>query len=306
MRHLITGRSGFVGSHLAALLSGRGETVGGLDRHGSPAVDLLDRSAVQSAVAEFRPDRVYHLAAQSGVARSWQDPLGTFRVNVEGTINLLLAVSEAARSARVLLVSTSEVYGRARPEGKLLAEEDPLQPENPYALSKLTAELYAQLLAREKEIQLLRVRPAGHIGPGQPLGFVAADFAAQLVKIERGEQEPRLRVGNLSARREFMDVRDVVRAYADLMEQGRPGEVYNLATGYLLSVAELLETMLEVSGVNARIETDPARFRPHDDRALVLDASRLRRLTGWRPKIQLRDTLFDILAYWRGRTPAAP
>ena len=299
MRHLITGRSGFVGRHLAALLQGRGEKVAGLDRHADPPKDLLDRDAVRAVLADFRPERIYHLAAQSGVARSWLDPLGTFRVNVEGTLNLLLAVAEIVPRARVLLVSTSEVYGRAGREGKLLAEEDPLEPRNPYALSKMTAELYAELLGRERQVRVIRVRPAGHIGPGQPLGFVAADFMSQIVKIERGGQEPKLQVGNLSAKREFMDVRDLVRAYADLIERGKPGEVYNLAAGYVLSIRELLETMLELSGVKAEIETDPARFRPHDDQTLVLDASRLRHATGWRPSIQFRDTLLDILAHWR-------
>ena len=223
MRHLITGLSGFVGAHLAALLRRRGEKVAGLDRHSTPPVDLLDQPAVRAALRDFEPHRIYHLAGQSRVGRSWQDPEGTFRVNVAGTLYLLRAVAEIMPRARVLLVSTNEVYGLPGRGGKLLAEEDPLEPQNPYALSKMTAELMAGLAAREFDLEVVRVRPAGHIGPGQPLGFVAPDFASQVVRIERGEQEPKLQVGNLNAQREFMDVRDVVRAYADLIERGRPG-----------------------------------------------------------------------------------
>jgi GDP-4-dehydro-6-deoxy-D-mannose reductase len=301
MHHLITGLSGFVGPHLAALLQNRGGKVAGLDLNGQPPVDLLDPDAVRAALREFEPDRIYHLAGQSQAGRSWQDPEKTFRVNVAGTLSLLRAVAETAPRARVLLVSTSEVYGLPGRGGKLLAEEDPLEPQNPYALSKMTAELMAGLAAREFDLEVVRVRPAGHIGPGQPVGLVAADFASQVVRIERGEQEPKIRVGNLSARREFMDARDVVRAYADLIERGKPGEVYNLATGWVLSIRELLETMLDVAGLKAEIVTDPARLRPHDDQALILDASRLRRAIGWKPEIPLRQSLLDILQDWRSK-----
>ncbi len=299
MRHLITGLSGFVGPYLAALLRKRGEKVAGLDRNSDPPVDLLDPDAVRAALRDFEPHRIYHLAGQSQAGRSWRDPEGTFRVNVGGTVNLLRAVAETVPRARVLVVSTSEVYGRPGPGGKLLAEEDPLEPLNPYALSKMTAEQMAELMAREFDLEVIRVRPAGHLGPGQPLGLVAADFASQVVRIARGEQAPLLQVGNLFARREFMDVRDVVRAYADLMERGRPGEVYNLATGFVLSIRELLETMLDVAGVKAEFVTDPGRLRPYDDQALILDASRLRRTLGWKPEIPLRQSLLDILHEWR-------
>ena len=304
MKHLVTGLSGFVGGHLADLLQGGREfdkNVIGLDRHGPMPVDLLDPPAVRSLLADFQPDRIYHLAAQSGVARSWQDPEGTFRVNVEGTIVLLKAAAEVAPNAKILLVSTSEVYGKAGKDGKLLAEEDPLEPQNPYAVSKVTAEQTAELLARQSNLQVIIARPAGHIGPGQPLGFVAADFASQIVKIERGGQEPKIKVGNLEARREFMDVRDVVRAYRDLAEKGRAGEVYNLASGELRSVRELLETMLELAGIRAEIVADPAKIRPRDDQALLLDASRLRHAVGWKPQISFRDTLLDILNDWRNK-----
>jgi len=302
MRHLITGLSGFVGPHLASLLHKRGEKAAGLDLRSIPPVDLLDPDAVRAWLRDFEPHRIYHLAGQSQVGRSWRDPEGTFRVNVGGTLNLLRAVAEIVPRARVLLVSTSEVYGRPGRGGKLLCEEDPLEPQNPYALSKMVAEEMAGLTAREMDLELIRVRPAGHIGPGQALGFVAADFASQVVRIERGDQEPKIQVGNLEARREFMDVRDVVRAYADLMERGRPGEVYNLATGWVLCVRELLETMLDVAGVKAEILTDPARFRPQDDQALVLDASRLRQAIGWKAEIPLRQSLLDILHEWRTKT----
>jgi GDP-4-dehydro-6-deoxy-D-mannose reductase len=307
MTSLITGMAGFVGQHLSALLRERGEEYAGFDHEKAlcpdPAcrkLNLLDAKALDSFVAELKPERIFHLAGQSRVARSWAHPEETFRINVVGTLNLLAAMEKYAPGARLLLVSTSEVYGRPRLDGRPLTEADAPEPQNPYALSKLAAELYAMLYHRLHNLEVIRVRPQGHTGPGQARGFVVPDFTSQIVAIENGRQAPVMKVGNLSARREFMDVRDVVRAYFLLTEKGKAGEVYNLASGRLHSVQEMLDLLLELSGLEVRVEVDAERFRPVDTAPLELDASRLVELTGWKPEYDLHRTLSELLECSRG------
>ncbi len=315
MTSLITGMAGFAGQHLAALLRESGEECAGFDYEVSSGhensagpdsacrrLDILDARALDSLVAELQPKRIFHLAAQSGVGSSWAHPEDTFRINVIGTLNLLDAVERYAPGARLLLVSTGEVYGRPRPDGRPLSEADDPEPQNPYALSKLAAELYAMLYHRLHNLDVIRVRPQGHTGPGQARGFVTPDFVSQIIAIEKGSQAPVMRVGNLSARREFMDVRDVVRAYILLMQNGKAGEVYNIAGGTLYSVREMLDLLLELSGLDVRVEVDAERLRPADMPPLELDASRLADLTGWNPEYDLRRTLIELME----RSRAAP
>jgi GDP-4-dehydro-6-deoxy-D-mannose reductase len=302
MRCLITGMAGFAGRYLAELLRKTGDECLGFDHPeavcADPAcykLDLLDAKALEDLIAEIRPERIYHLAAQSGVGRSWKNPENTFRINVLGTLNLLQSARKEAPSARMLLVSTGEVYGKPRADGSPLTEDDEPDPQNPYALSKLAAELYAGLYARLHGLEIIRVRPLGHTGPGQAKGFVAPDFASQVVAIEKGIKEPVMKVGNLEARREFMDVRDVVRAYLLLMRKGRPGEVYNIASGKLYSIRE----MLDISGAEIRVEVYPERFRPVEMAPLMLDSSRLSNLMGWNCEYDLHKTLSELLDYFR-------
>ncbi len=306
MRCLITGMAGFVGRHLAETLRQGSHECAGFDHPGAKrpdaecsGLDILDAGTLDDFISQVRPEKVFHLAAQSGVGRSWKDPETTFRINVIGTINLLESVKRHSPSARVLLVSSGEVYGSPRPDAGPLTEDDEPAPRNPYALSKLAAEQYADLYRRVHGLDLIRVRPLGHTGPGQPRGFAAPDFASQVAAIEKGKQEPVMRTGNLDARREFMDVRDVVRAYSLVMEKGESGEVYNLASGKLYSVREMLDLMLEIAGIDVRIEKDPGLFRPVDMEPLKLDASRLARVTGWKPEFDLRRTISDLLDYYR-------
>ena len=297
MTTLVTGSDGFVGRHLRALLHQLGENVAGLDL---PDVDLLDPGQVNRRVREVAPVRVYHLAAISSIGQSWQDRDLVFRVNVEGTRNLLAAVAANAPAARVLLVSTGAVYGPAR-QGCAFSENDEPSPANPYARSKLEAEMEADKFFHAQGLDVRRVRPLGHTGPGQRQGFVVPDLAAQVAAIKLGRSEPRLRAGNLQARREFADARDVVRAYRLILERGSPGAVYNLATNRPFAIAEVAETLIRLAGVAATTFSDPALLRPADECSPGLDASRVAAL-GFNYTIPLETTLSDVLAEWLERS----
>jgi GDP-4-dehydro-6-deoxy-D-mannose reductase len=291
---LVTGSDGFVGRHLCALLRDRGETVAGLDL---PAIDLLDPGQVNRRVRETAPLRVYHLAAVSSIGQSFLDRDLVFRVNVEGTRNLLAAVAANAPAARVLLVSTGAVYGPGR--GQAFRETDPFRPANPYAESKVQAEQVAREFC-ERGLDARIARPLGHAGPGQRQGFVVPDLAAQVAAIVLGRSEPRLRAGNLQARREFADARDVVRAYRLILERGEPGAIYNLATNRPFAIAEVADILIRLAGVAATTYSDQALLRPADECSPCLDASRVAGL-GFNYDIPLETTLADVLAEWLER-----
>lgn len=307
MRLLVTGASGFVGRHLLRALAERGDVSvhaahGG---EGTPAwaaeeapgaawlsLDLTSGASVEEAVRRARPDAAIHLAAQSSVGGSFRDPLGTWEVNATGTLRLLRALGAGRR---VLVAGSSEVYGAAPPEEQPLREEAPLRPASPYAASKAAAEAVALQMVRAGESHAIVTRSFNHTGPGQDARFALPSFARQLAEVAAGRGEPALRVGNLSPRRDFLDVRDVARAYLVLLDRGEAGGVYNVCSGEAHALRELVETMVALSGTEARIEVDPARVRPVDLPLLVGDASRLRAL-GWAPEIPLRRTLEDLLA----------
>ena len=299
MRALITGASGFAGRHLLAHLAAQGDEVIASDRRdGGP--DLLDGPAWQALLATVRPDAVYHLAAQASVAASWQDPVGTLRANAEGTLNVLLACRDAEVS-RVLMVSSSDVYGAAAAGvgGSFLVESTPLQPVTPYAASKAAAEQLALQAWLGWGVQVVRVRPFNHLGPGQDERFVAGALAARVVTAERGNGE--VVVGNLEAVRDFTDVRDVVRAYRAALHQGVPGEVYQICSGRGVAIAELADILVGLALHPVRLVADPGLLRPVDVPVLVGDAARLRACTGWVPTIELADTLAELLADFRAR-----
>ena len=307
MTTIITGMSGFVGRHLARLLREKGETVEPLDvaaqcSLGKP-VNLLDPDTVAEALACLQPDRIYHLAALSSVALSWKDPRQTFAVNVDGTRNLLAAVRQHAPSARVLMVSTAAVYGAAAEAGGTLHEDGEARPANPYAESKLAAERVGEEYLRQYGIDVRRVRPQGHTGPGQAKGFVVPDLASQIAGIAAGQAPPRIKVGNLHVRREFADVRDVVRAYQLVMEQGQPGLLCNLATNEPHSIREVAETLMEIAGVTAALVSDETKVRPQDESSPCLDVTRIQKL-GFRFQVPFRQTLADVMAEWMGKSPA--
>ena len=299
MRALITGASGFAGRHLLAHLAAQGDEVIASDRRdGGP--DLLDGPAWQALLATVRPDAVYHLAAQASVAASWQDPVGTLRANAEGTLNVLLACRDA-EVGRVLMVSSSDVYGAAAAGvgGSFLVESTPLQPVTPYAASKAAAEQLALQAWLGWGVQVVRVRPFNHLGPGQDERFVAGALAARVVTAERGNGE--VVVGNLEAVRDFTDVRDVVRAYRAALHQGVPGEVYQICSGRGVAIAELANILVGLALHPVRLVADPGLLRPVDVPVLVGDAAKLRACTGWAPTIELADTLAELLADFRAR-----
>ncbi len=303
---LITGASGFVGPHLARVLAARGARVVGLAAAAAPAgltlaawhtTDVLDREALARAIAASRPDAVVHLAGQSSAARSFEQPVETFRLNVTGTWNLLEGVREHAPRARTLIVGSGEVYGPLA-EGARAAEDAPFNPVSPYGLSKAAADALAELHARAHGLDVVRTRSFGHTGPGQESRFVVPSFARQIAAIERGA-EPVLRVGNLEVSRDLTDVRDIVRAYVLLLERGKPGEAYNVCRGVTVRLADMVRMLAGRSRVPVRIEVDPARVRAADVAWLAGDPAKLERDTGWRAEIAFERTLDDVLEEWR-------
>jgi len=306
---LVTGASGFVGPHLAAALHGGGARVVGLAAGSAPEApldgwhdaDLLDADALALAVAATAPRAVIHLAGQSSAARSFEQPVETFRLNVTGTWNLLEAVRRHAPAARTLVVGSGEAYG-PQPEGSRVAEDMPFRPVSPYALSKAAADALAELHGATHGLEIVRTRSFGHTGPGQDARFVVPAFARQIAAIEHGEAEPVLRVGNLEVTRDLTDARDVARAYVLLLERGRAGEAYNVCRGEGVRLAEVARALVARARRPIRIEVDPTRLRPADVPWLVGDGGKLEHDTGWRPEIALERTLEEVLEQWRGRT----
>lgn len=317
MRALITGINGFVGGHLAEHLLGLGRhEVWGLTRGPGRLqpflrglvrevhADLSDAEATMAAIVAAQPSVIYHLAGQPFVPESFRDPAGTLSANTLGALHIFLTLIEYRMRARVLVVGTNEEYGTITEEDLPIGEGTPLRPANPYGVSKAAQSLLAQQYHLSHGLDVVRVRPFTHIGPRQNERFVTASFARQIARIERGLQPPVVQVGNLSARRDFTDVRDMVRAYALLAEHGRPGAVYNAGSGEAVMVRELLDYLLEVSTARVEVRLNPELMRPIDIPLVVCDATRLRERTGWAPQIPLRQTLADILDHWRAEVAA--
>ncbi len=292
LKALITGAGGFVGPHLADHLRHAGDDVIGLDLASGP--DLRDSEAWIAAIGDHRPDVVYHLAGWSDVGRSWSDPITTFEVNTMGTISILEAVRQAG-AGRILLISSADVYGVVTPDRLPLTEDHPVQPRSPYGASKQAAEAAALQYHRGNGVDVVVARPFNHLGPGQAPRFVAPAFAAQIAAAESGGSR-RLEHGDLSPHRDLTDVRDVVRAYRLLAEQGRSGEVYNVCSGRTVSMQGLLDALLSMSEVEVDQVVDPALVRPVDLPVLRGSFDKLRSATGWEPRIELDATLASVLA----------
>lgn len=290
MRAFVTGASGFVGTWLHAHLAECGDEV--VAAHHD--VDVTEPGAIADAIAGARPDAVYHLAGLAHVGRSWEQPAEYFRVNALGTVHVLEAARRCRPEPRVLVVSSAEVYGTVRPEQLPVAEDEPLRPVSPYAASKAAAEQVALQAHLGHGSPVVRARPFNHAGPGQAPSFVVPAFARRIVAARR-EGSGELRVGNLSAHRDLTDVRDVVRAYRLLVEHGEPGEAYNVCSGRAVSVEAVVRRMLALAGADLELREDPELLRPVDVPVLRGDPSRLRRATGWEPRVALDDTLRDVL-----------
>ncbi len=295
MRSLITGGRGFVGTWLADHLREVGDEVIVIDHE----VDVTDPEALLVAVTDAAPDAIYHLAALTHVGRSWDEPLRVLEVNVIGTAAVLAAARQCGTDPRVLVTSSAEVYGAVTDPSMLpLREDSPTAPLTPYAASKLAAESVVAQTVLGHGQQVIVVRPFNHIGPGQSPNFAVPALAKRIVEADRRGAST-IPVGSLSARRDFTDVRDVVRAYRLLIESGRPGDVYNVCSGRDVGIGEIADMLLSLAGTTLAFETDPALVRPVEVPVLRGDPGRLVDATGWKPEITLDQTLADVLEYWR-------
>ncbi|MDQ2681433.1 MAG: GDP-mannose 4,6-dehydratase [Candidatus Eremiobacteraeota bacterium] len=310
MRALVTGASGFVGRYLTAALRETGDEVltAGTQRDGKDFVpiDLADQPSLLSAIDLAQPDVIYHLAAQTFVPDSLEAPNATYDANILGTARLLQAVRDwrdrSGKNPRILFTSSAEVYGRREPSEFPLLESLDTRPANPYAASKAAAESIALAEARSYGMDVIVTRAFNHIGPGQSDQFVVASFAAQLAKIVAGEK-PLLYVGNLQAQRDFLDVRDVVTAYVALAKDARSGEVYNVCSGTVISISEILRQLITAARVAVEVREDATRMRPADVPVFYGSNQKLRELTGWSPKVPLARSLREI--YEAARNKAA-
>lgn len=314
MHLLITGATGFVGTHLRRYLLETTDwpLVGtsfpdapppplNADRERLLRLDLRDAEATRAVLEAHRPDGIIHLAAQSHVPTAYQDPWGTLENNIRGQINLLEGCRALDIAPRVLVIGSGEEYGRADATELPLVEAHPLRPENPYSVSKVAQDVMGYQYYISYGMPVLRMRPFNHIGPGQSPRFVLPAFASQVAAIEAGQQEPVLRVGNLEAARDFTDARDVVRAYHLALIHGTPGAVYNVASGTPRPIQSIVDLLLDLARVDIRVEIDPARYRPADVPVLYGSAARLQRDTGWQPEIAFEQTVADVLEEWRGK-----
>ena len=262
-------------------------------------LDIMNPAAITELLEEKRPDYIFHLAAQSSVAVSWKNPGLTVDVNIKGSLNVLDAVRKLDYKPRVLLIGSGEEYGHLRQDEVPVGEENVLRPGNIYAATKACQNMLGAIYARAYGMDVLMVRAFNHVGPNQSPVFVVADFCRQAAEIELGMREPVIRVGNLSARRDFSDVRDVVRAYAALMEKGKAGETYNVGAGKAVEIRRILDMILSLAKKEIRVETDPARMRPVDVPVIEADIRKLQACTGWRTEIPLEKTIEETLNYWR-------
>jgi GDP-4-dehydro-6-deoxy-D-mannose reductase len=312
MRALITGINGFVGGHLAEhLLASDGWEVCGLARQAPISLprladhvqlvvaDLGDLDQVVTALESVRPDVIFHLAGQSNVPRSFEDPAATLTINILAQLHLFQAALRLRQNPLLLIAGSNEIYGQVQPGELPLNEDTPLCPISPYAVSKATQDMLAYQYHASHRLRTIRLRPFNHIGPRQSDKFVVSSFAMQIARSEAGRQEPVIRVGNLAAERDFTDVRDMVRAYELAARYGQVPLAYNIGSGRCVSVRWLLDTLLTFSECDIAIEPDPARMRPADVPRIVSDSSRFRQHSGWDPRIPLEQTLYDVLEYWR-------
>jgi GDP-4-dehydro-6-deoxy-D-mannose reductase len=315
LRALITGITGFAGSHLAEYIlanhpdveiygtmrwRSRTENVESIqDKITLLECDLRDATSVKTLLGRVRPDKIFHLAAQSYVPSSWNAPAESLTTNVLGQLNIFEAVRELGIDPWIQLACSSEEYGLVHEDELPIKETNPLRPLSPYAVSKVGQDYLGYQYHMSFGLKVVRTRGFNHDGPRRGDVFVSSNFAKQLVEVEKGKKEPVIHVGNLEARRDFSDVRDIVRGYWLSLEKCPAGEVYNICSGKAYSIQEILDRLIDVSGVKVKIERDKSRLRPSDVPVLIGDCTKFKKATGWEPHIPYDQTLADMLAYWR-------
>ena len=298
---LITGSEGFVGKYLRTELEQNGYDVTGLDLVSGPntlVADLLNPEQTDAIIRNEKPDCIFHLAGQANVGKSWQIPQKTIEININAAVNLMEAVRKYCPDASLLLVGSSDQYGNLKEAGVSVTEETPMKPMNPYAISKVTQEMMGKAYAKAYNLKICMTRSFNHGGAGQKPGFMIPDFASGIVKVERGEQEALL-VGNLTSRRDFTHVKDVVRAYRLIAEKGTLGEVYNVGSGTTWSAQEVLDKLLALSEKTIPVKQDPARMRPSDTPVICCNHNKLVKATGWTPEQTIDDILNDTIDFYR-------
>jgi GDP-4-dehydro-6-deoxy-D-mannose reductase len=321
LKVLITGVAGFVGNHLIEYLTRIDENdtldIAGVDinldnfqykdiRYRNASIktleiDLRDRKAVEGLVNDFKPDAIYHLAAQSSVSYSWENPIETFEINVSGGINLLESVTKYCPDCRILVACTAEEYGEQENGNDLpIAEDFKIHPTNPYAISKSALDFFSTIYQKINDLNIYVSRSFNHTGPGQSDRFVTSDFSRQIAEIEKGLQKPEIFVGNTKVYRDFLDVRDVISAYKCILDRGRPGEVYNVCSGVKTKISDILEILLSYSSVKKiKVLIDENRLRPIDMKSIYGNNEKLRLDTGWKQNYNIKASLLDVLNWWR-------
>ncbi|TSC53062.1 MAG: GDPmannose 4,6-dehydratase [Microgenomates group bacterium LiPW_16] len=312
---LITGITGFAGSHLSELLLKEGFEVYGTTRPRSKTdnidqikdrlnlydADILDSHSLYSIIVKIKPDCIFHLAAQSFVQTSWASPATTMEINVVGSVHLFEAVRRAEINPIIQIACSSEEYGLVYPNEIPVKEENPLRPQSPYAVSKVAMDYLGYQYFQSYKMKIVRTRGFNHTGPRRGEIFVTSNFAKQIAEIEKRKKEPVIEVGNLEAKRDWTDVRDMVRAYLLAAQKGTPGEVYNICSEKTVRVGDMLDMLLAMSKIKVKVRQDPARLRLSDVPILLGDCTKFRKLTGWKPKIPFEKTMEDLLNYWRER-----
>lgn len=309
MRALIIGGAGFVGDYLVDhLINDYKWTVAATkleseriekDNIAIYNLDILNKDDILDILNEFRPDYIFHLAAQSSVSLSWKNPSLTIDVNIKGSVNVLDAIRELDYKPRILLIGSGEEYGLILPEEIPINENAHLKPGNIYAATKACQNMIGKIYADAYQMDIIMVRAFNHIGPKQSPIFVVANFCKQVVEIEKGLKEPVIKVGNLNAKRDFTDVRDVVRAYSSLIQKGISGETYNVGSGNSIAIKDLLKIILSYSSTKIRVETDQDKFRPVDVPVIEANIDKFQHIAEWKPNFSLITTINDTINYWR-------
>ncbi|MBM3282926.1 GDP-mannose 4,6-dehydratase [Candidatus Gottesmanbacteria bacterium] len=314
-RALITGITGFAGSHLAELLLSYGYKVSGIVRARSKTdnidhirhklhledADLLDSHSLYSIIGKIKPNYIFHLAAQSFVQSSWASPANTMEINIVGSVNLFEAVKRVGLNPVIQIACSSEEYGLVYPSELPVKEDNPLRPQSPYAVSKVAMDYLGYQYFQSYKMIIIRTRGFNHTGPRRGEVFVTSNFARQIAMIEKGKVEPVIHVGDLTTERDWTDVRDMVKGYLLAVQKGKSGEVYNICSEKAIKVGDMLNMLLSYSRKKVKIRRDISRLRPSDVPILLGNCSKFKKLTGWKPEIPFAQTMKDLLNYWRGR-----